>query len=138
MFSVILFLGSSANSWEYRYRIYLLKWESFPRPLSPKNPLIIDNIGPLIALIDRVIIIIPLLICYKYERNWRRGWKNHEEREREKSDLIESLPRITQSRKLLPTIQVSCKPKLDLAQESNRGGAQLAPSVGISCKAVVW
>ena len=37
---------------------------------------------------------------------------------REKSDLIESLPRITQNRKLKPTIQVSCEPKLDLAQES--------------------
>ena len=47
------------------------------------------------------------------------------EREREKSDLIEFLPRITHSRKLYPTIQVSCEPKLDLAQESNRGGAQI-------------
>ena len=28
----------------------LQKWESFPRPLSPKHPLKIDNIGPLIAL----------------------------------------------------------------------------------------
>ena len=83
----------------------MLKWESFPRPLSPENPLIIDNIGSLIALIDRVIIIIPLLICYKYEsKGRRRGWKNCEERERERegerSDLIQSLPRITQSRKL--------------------------------------
>ena len=34
--------------------------------------------------------------------------------EREKSDLIESLLRITRSRKLKPTIQVSCEPKLDL------------------------
>ena len=40
-------------------------------------------------------------------------------REREKSDLIESLLRITQSRKLKPTIQVSCEPKLDLTQDSN-------------------
>ena len=47
------------------------------------------------------------------------------EREREKSDLIESLPRITRSRKLKPTIQVSCKPKLDRAQGSNCGGAQI-------------
>ena len=59
-------------------------------------------------------------------------------RAREKSDLIESLLRIIQNRKLKPTIQVSCEPKLDLVQESNRGGAQLAPSMGISCKAVVW
>ena len=34
-------------------------------------------------------------------------------REKEKSDLIESLPRITRSRKLKPTIQVSYEPKLD-------------------------
>ena len=34
------------------------------------------------------------------------------EREREKSDLIEFLPRITQNWKLKPTIQVSCEPKL--------------------------
>ena len=47
------------------------------------------------------------------------------EREREKSDLIESLPRIARSRKLKPTIQVSCKPKLDRAQGSNCGGAQI-------------
>ena len=45
------------------------------------------------------------------------------ERERERSDLIESLPRTTQSRKLKPTIQVSCELKLDLAQESYFGGA---------------
>ena len=32
-------------------------------------------------------------------------------REKEKSDLIESLPRITWSRKLKPTIQVSYEPK---------------------------
>ena len=37
--------------------------------------------------------------------------------EKEKSDLIESLPRITRSRKLKPTIQVSCEPKLDQAQD---------------------
>ena len=36
--------------------------------------------------------------------------------EREKSNLIESLPRITQSRKLKSTIQVSCEPKLGRAQ----------------------
>ena len=40
------------------------------------------------------------------------------EGERKKSDLVKSLLRITQSRKLKPNIQVSCEPKLDLAQES--------------------
>ena len=37
--------------------------------------------------------------------------------EKEKSDLIESLSRITRSRKLKPTIQVSCEPKLDKSQD---------------------
>ena len=62
----------------------LLKWESFPRPLSLKNPLTIDSIRPLIALNDSVIIIIPLLIYYKYERKGRiGGWKKSRgERER--------------------------------------------------------
>ena len=43
------------------------------------------------------------------------------EKEREKSDLIESLSRMTQSRKLKPIIQVSCEPKLGLAQGSYLG-----------------
>ena len=46
------------------------------------------------------------------------------EKEREKSDLIESLPRTTQSKKLKATIQVSCEPKLGLAQRSYLGDAQ--------------
>ena len=47
------------------------------------------------------------------EREEFRGWKKIGRREREKSDLIKFLPRITQSRKFKPTIQVSCEPKLD-------------------------
>ena len=62
-----------------------------------------------------------------------KGYK----KEREKNDLIESLPRTTQSRKLKPTIQVSCEPKSSPAQKPYIGDAQLAPSVGISYKAVV-
>ena len=53
-----------------------------------------DNIGPFIALIDRVIIIIPLLICYKYERKGRRlgaGKKGERERERERERKVISL-----------------------------------------------
>ena len=46
-------------------------------------------------------------------------------KEREKSDLIESLPRITWSRKLKPTTQVSCEPKLDRAQVRLSPGNQL-------------
>ena len=51
-------------------------------------------------------------------------WKKAGKREGEKSDVIKSLPRTTQSRKLKPTIQVSCEPKLVLAQGSYLGGAQ--------------
>ena len=40
-----------------------------------------------------------------------------EKREKEKSNLIESLPRTTWRRKLKPTIQVNCEPKLDRAQD---------------------
>ena len=105
--------------------MHLQKWESFPKPLSPKNPLTINNIGPLIALIEKVIIVIPLLIGFKYERKRRRGEDGKRlEKEREKSDLIEFLPRTTQSRKLKPTIQVSCESKLGLAQGSHLGDAQ--------------
>ena len=97
------------NPWEYQCQASLLKWEPFPKPLSLKNPLTINNIGLLIALIEKLIIVIPLLIGYKYERKRRRegDWKKARKREREKSDLIEFLPRTTQSRKLKPTIQVS-------------------------------
>ena len=56
------------------------------------------------------------------ERGEKKG-ERARRREREKSDLIESLPRTTQSRKLKPTIQVSCEPKLGLAQGSYLGGA---------------
>ena len=45
--------------------------------------------------------------------------------EGEKSDLIESLPRITQSRKLKPTIQISCEPKFNRAQARLSLGIQL-------------
>ena len=45
------------------------------------------------------------------EREELGGWKKSGG-EREKSDLIEFLSRITRSRKLKPTIQVSCEPKL--------------------------
>ena len=102
----------------------MLKWEPFPKPLSPKSPLTINNIGPLIVLIEKVIIIIPLLIGYKYERKRRRegDWKRARKK-REKSDLIESLPRMTQSRKLKPTIQVSYEPKSSRIQKPYIGAA---------------
>ena len=64
----------------------------------------------------------------------KKSWR----REKEKRDLIEFLcrerPKIGNSS---PTIQVSCKPKLGLAQRPYLEDAQLAPSVGISYKTVV-
>ena len=45
--------------------------------------------------------------------------------EGEKSDLIESLPRIIRSRKLKPITQISCEPKLDRAQARLSLGIQL-------------
>ena len=65
------------------------------------------------------------------EREESVDGKNRDEREREKSDLIESLPRITRSRKLKPTIQVSCEPKLDRAQVRLSQGIQLRGRTGI-------
>ena len=69
---------------EYRRRACLLKWESFPKLLSPKIHLI-NDIGPLNALVTNVIIITPLLIGYKWEKNSRkRGGGGSQGREREK------------------------------------------------------
>ena len=55
----------------------------------------------------------------------RKKGSEKSRREREKSDLIESLPRITWSRKLKPTTHVSCEPKLDRAQVRLSLGNQL-------------
>ena len=46
--------------------------------------------------------------------------------------------RTTQARKSKPTIQISCESKSGPAQRPYVGDAQLASSVGISYKAVVW
>ena len=58
---------------------------------------------------------------------WRKKGREVERRisrgEGEKSDLIESLPRIIRSKKLKPTTQISCEPKLDRAQ------ARLSPRI---------
>ena len=54
--------------------------------------------------------------------------------EGEKSDLIESLPRIIQSIKLKPTTQISCEPKLDRAQARLSPGIQLwGRTIGAVC-----
>ena len=60
---------------------------------------------------------------------WRKKGGEVERRisrgEGEKSDLIESLPRIIWSRKLKPTTQISCEPKLDRPQARLSPGNQL-------------
>ena len=62
----------------------------------------------------------------KREEKWRR--------EKEKSDLIESLPRTTWNRKLKPTIQVNCEPKLDRAQDRLSPKIQLwGSTIGAVC-----
>ena len=45
-----------------------MKWEPFPKPLSPKHPLTINDIRPPIALTMEVIITSPLILGYKYEK----------------------------------------------------------------------
>ena len=42
--------------------------EPVPRPLPPKHPLTINDIGPPIALTMEVIIVSPLVSGYKYEK----------------------------------------------------------------------
>ena len=49
-------------------RAYLLKWEPFPKPLPPKHPPTINNIGPPITLTLKAIIIPPLTLGYIYEK----------------------------------------------------------------------
>ena len=45
-----------------------MKWESFPKPLPPKNPPKINNIGPPVALTLKAIINPPLALGYIYEK----------------------------------------------------------------------
>ena len=53
---------------DYHCWAYLLKWEPFPKPLSPKHPSTINDIGPPIALTLKAIIIPPLTLGYIYEK----------------------------------------------------------------------
>ena len=68
----------------YCLRLYhrhtgLLMWEPIPRPLPPKYPLTINDIGPPVALTSRAIIIFPLILGYK-------------QRKRKKKRAFESFP----------------------------------------------
>ena len=67
----------------------------------------------------------------------RRARKRERERKKKWSHWV-ALPRTTQARKSKPTIQISCGSKSGPAQRPYVGYAQLASSVGISYKAVVW
>ena len=53
---------------DYHCRAYILKWEPFPKPLPPKHPPMINDIGPPIALTLKAIIIPPLTLGYIYEK----------------------------------------------------------------------
>ena len=50
-----------------------MKWESFPKPLPPKNPPKINNIGPPVALTLKAIINPPLALGYIYEELKEKG-----------------------------------------------------------------
>ena len=54
---------------DYHCRAYLLKWEPFPKPLSPKHQSTINDIEPPIALTLKAIIIPLLALGYIYMRN---------------------------------------------------------------------
>ena len=68
------------------------------------------------------------------EENGREVKRRISREEGEKSDLIESLPRIIRSRKLKSTTQISCEPKLDRAQARLSLGIQLwGRTIGTVC-----
>ena len=58
---------------DYHCRVYLLKWEPFPKLLPPKNPSKINSIGPLVALTLKAIINPPLALGYIYEELKEKG-----------------------------------------------------------------
>ena len=51
-----------------------MKWESFPKPLPPKNPPKINNIGPPVALTLKAIINPLLALGYIYEKLKENWW----------------------------------------------------------------
>ena len=66
-------------------RTHVLKWEPFPKPLVPKNPLKSIDIGSFFALRKKIMMIIPLTKAIN-RRNERRGRGcNFEERKERKS-----------------------------------------------------
>ena len=69
-----------------------MKWEPFPRPLIPKNPLNPINIGPFFALREEITMIIPLTKAINRRNEWIEGdaisegkKKSKKERKRERS-----------------------------------------------------
>ena len=69
--SALLRIPPQALKWRYdRACVYrgagsLLRWEPFPKPLIPKHPLKFINIGPLFALVKKIMMIPPLTMGYK-------------------------------------------------------------------------
>ena len=58
---------------DYHCRVYLLKWEPFPKLLPPTNPPKINDIGLPVALTLKAIINPPLALGYIYEKLKENG-----------------------------------------------------------------
>ena len=65
---------------QYPHHKGLLMWELVPRPLPPKHPLTLNDIGHPIALTSRAITIFPLILGYK-------------QRKRKEKKVVERFPR---------------------------------------------
>ena len=50
-----------------------MKWEPFPRPFIPKNPLKPIDIGPFFALREKITMIIPLTKAINRRNEWIVG-----------------------------------------------------------------
>ena len=58
-------LSAQQNPRKLHCRIHLLQWKPFPKPLVPKTPLKFIDIGPLFALVKKIMMITPLTRGYK-------------------------------------------------------------------------
>ena len=81
-------LSARQNLRKLRCRTHLLQWEPFPKPLVPKNPLKFINIGPFLALKEKIMMITPLTRAINRRNVWMgRGWNFGKGKEREREDL---------------------------------------------------
>ena len=73
-------LSARQNLRNLRCRTHLRKWEPFPKPLVPKNPLKPIDIGPFFALREKIMMITPLTKAINRRNEWIVGGYNSEER----------------------------------------------------------